>query len=631
MSSLTYNFYTGNGSLDTFAITFNYLDTDHIHVYLDDTEVFSPATWSQVGSDIVFVSPPASAVTVKIIRQTPRTLATRIVDFANGSLVTESDLDTSAIQLLYICQEAFETATTGDVGSDADFIKFSTSLDGYDAATKRIVRVADPTSATDAVNKQYIDGNYLPDDAGTWDAGTQKIKNVTDPALSQDAATKKYVDDIATWGSAGQAEVYSFTTSIGVNTYTLTGLENVETNMVVLSLGGVIQIPGVDFTIASGSPNSTLVLVETPSPDLVVAIQNFGKKLFIAADAVADGAITTVKLADGSVTTAKLADGAVTTVKLANDSVDANKLADDAVDTGAIVDLAVDSDKLGASAVTETKIGTGAITYSKLKTTGFASAPSTSTDQFIAIDGTTGAQSKKQIATTDLTDFNSALAAKPIDTFASAEDNISMGTGTTDGVDRFKVTNMAAPTATNDAATKKYVDDALAGSVAAGARGPYLLADYTLGSDSASFDVDSVYDANYDYYEVVIQDLKYTTTGHGDAWIRLKEQTGGTFVTSYKGAATTTIVLSTVVANATSTPIHTYTKFQVFGSGNSADGMSVMGESVTTSQGATGTIVKEDVFGLTTTTNYRFDGIRVSGTGTIRAGCSVKIYGYTDL
>lgn len=624
MSSLTYNFYTGNGSLDTFAITFNYLDTDHIHVYLDDTEVFSPATWSQVGSDIVFVSPPAASVAVKIIRQTPRTLATRIVDFTNGSLVTESDLDTSAIQLLYICQEAFETATTGDVGSDADFIKFSVSLDGYDAATERIVRVADPISATDAVNKQYIDGNYLPDDSGTWDAGTQKIKNVVDPALSQDAATKKYVDDIATWGSAGQAEVYSLTTTTGVNTYTLTGLENVETNMVVLSLGGVIQIPGVDFTVTSGSPNSTLVLVETPDPDLVVAVQNFGKKLFIAADAVADGTITTVKLADGSVTTAKLADLAVTNAKLDNDSITTSKIQDAAVTADKLDSDAVKTDNILALNVTEAKLAAKAVSYDKLKTTGFATAPATSTDQFIAIDGTTGAQSKKQIATTDLTDFNSALAAKPIDTFASAEDNVSMGTGTTDGVDRFKVTNMAAPTSDNDATTKKYVDDSLAGSVAAGARGPYLLADMTMGSAAATYDVVGVYDANYAYYEVVITNMT-TTSSPQEPWVRLKDQISGTFKTSYNGVGGISpgVIL---IHDLTGSGNIYYATFKIFGSGSSTgEKLNVIGQGITNGAGY-------EIAGSTVDTNLRFDGIRLGvDSGTLLSGVNVKIYAYSDL
>lgn len=619
MSNLSYNFYTATGSTDTFAVTFNYLDADHIHVYLDDAEVFSPATWSLVGTDVVFTSNPSAGVAVKIIRQTPRTLATRLVDFSSGSLVTEDDLDTSAIQLLYICQEAFETSTTGDVGSDADFIKFSVSLDGYDAAEERIVRVGDPTSATDAVNKQYIDGNYLPDDAGVWDAGSQRIKNVTDPSVSQDAATKKYVDDVATWGSAGQAEVYTFTTALATSSYTLTGLENVETNMVVLSLGGVIQVPGADYNIVAGSPNSTLNFVETPSPDLIVAIQNFGKKLYVASDALEDGGVTTAKLADGSVTTVKIADTAVTTAKLANDCVDVDKLGDESVDTDAIIDLAVTSDKLAAGSVDETKLGSGAVSYDKIKTTGFATSPGTATDQFIAIDGSTGDQSKRQIDTTDLTDFNSALAAKPIDTFAAADGNVTMGTGTTDGVDRFQVKSMAAPTADNDAATKKYVDDALAGSIAAGARGPYLLADMTMGSSAATFQVDGVYDANYDYYEVVIQNMK-TTSSPWQPWIRLKDQSTGSFITSYLGIAGSSFNFH----NNTSASNYSGS-FKIFNSGTSGAYLLALGLSIERFN-------EYVVRGATQATGVRFDGVQLGVVGgTLVSGVNVKIYGYTNL
>lgn len=97
----------------------------------------------------------------------------------------------------------------------------------------------------------------------------------------------------------------------------------------------------------------------------------------IATDALADAAITAIKVAtdaigtdaivDENITTEKLADNAVTQAKLSSNSVGNAELTGNAVDTAQIRDDAVTSQKIVDDAVTETKILDSAITDNKIR------------------------------------------------------------------------------------------------------------------------------------------------------------------------------------------------------------------------------------------------------------------------
>jgi len=129
---------------------------------------------------------------VNLYRETPIADADRIVDFQSGSVLTEADLDNSALQVLYAAQESADVAATvlGETATGTE----------WDAETKKIINVAEPTLAQDAATKSYTDtvplNRVTPGGTDEWDADTEKIVNVVDPTADQDAATKKYVDDV---------------------------------------------------------------------------------------------------------------------------------------------------------------------------------------------------------------------------------------------------------------------------------------------------------------------------------------------------------------------------------------------------------------------------------------------------
>ena len=139
--------YTANGSNATFAITFAFLDSTHVKVFLDGV---ATTAFSVSGSNVIMNSNPANGVVVMIKRETPTDA--RLVDFQDGSVLTESDLDKSADQNFFIAQEINDESQSA--------MKLDNS-DRFDALNKRIINVADPTAGQDAVTKNYLENVWL--------------------------------------------------------------------------------------------------------------------------------------------------------------------------------------------------------------------------------------------------------------------------------------------------------------------------------------------------------------------------------------------------------------------------------------------------------------------------------------
>ena len=139
--------YTANGNTDTFAITFSFIDSTHVKVFLDGV---STTAFTISGSNVVMNSNPANGVVVLIKRETPTDA--RLVDFQDGSVLTESDLDKSADQNFFIAQEINDESQSA--------MKLDNS-DRFDALNKRIINVADPTAGQDAVTKNYLENTFL--------------------------------------------------------------------------------------------------------------------------------------------------------------------------------------------------------------------------------------------------------------------------------------------------------------------------------------------------------------------------------------------------------------------------------------------------------------------------------------
>jgi hypothetical protein len=164
--ALSYTNYTGDGTTDTFAINFTYQNTSEISVTVDgvaETGLTFPSAAS-----VQLTSAPTTNAIVQVRRTTD--LTARAVDFASGSVLTEEDLDNSAIQLFHSAQEAVDRV--GDtIGLD--------TTNRWDAGNNRIINVGSPTASTDAATKAYADSIVTAAEAAAILAAQDEVDEAT--------------------------------------------------------------------------------------------------------------------------------------------------------------------------------------------------------------------------------------------------------------------------------------------------------------------------------------------------------------------------------------------------------------------------------------------------------------------
>ena len=278
----TYVDYTGNGSETDFNFSFPYIKTSHVAVEVNEgqgagglnkwvrkTLTTDYTVQTSPNTFVRFTTPPASNVKVRVLRDSEANEG--IVDFANGSVLTETELDNSYQHNRYLAQEAEEGITGGALTKDATSGQFN-------ADALRLENLADPDTDDDAVNKGYADGRYVDvagdtmtgsltlnadpssnlhastkqyvdnNDAlqvtksgdtmsGELNMGSNKVTNLADPTVDADAANKNYVDDTITTSLATGSPppgVQLATAQIQDDAITYAKLQNVATNNVLL-------------------------------------------------------------------------------------------------------------------------------------------------------------------------------------------------------------------------------------------------------------------------------------------------------------------------------------------------------------------------------------------------------------
>lgn len=332
----SYQLHTATGSTASFSFADidGFLSTDHLKVYLNGTKLTSGYSLNTATKTMALTTTPVSGAAVRIQRETPKTLAGRVTDFVDGSVLTADALDAANIQNLYIAQEAADSGNAG------------------------MQRTADD---------------------GAWDALNIPIERVGLPLATTDAATKQYVDNLAyanAFGLAPGAVPQSWTITAVANqlAYTLSDPTPaaIDANMFIVSVDGVVQRPN-SYVITESGGVYTLTLLGTSSEiadDSDIHVRNFGISRTVSGSVntsvIEDGAVTGEKLGLNAVTTTKILNEQVTTEKIAGLAITEAKLAGLAVTEGKIASLAVTEGKIGASAVSTDKIAAGAVTATKL-------------------------------------------------------------------------------------------------------------------------------------------------------------------------------------------------------------------------------------------------------------------------
>ena len=173
--------YTADGNTNQFDITFSYIDSTHVKVFVNNVEDtnFTFITTTRIQTS----STPTNGQVVKIERQTPT--SARLVDFQDGSVLTETDLDKSANQNFFIVQENVDDITD-KLGKNNSGI--------FDAGNTRITNVADPTSDSDVVTKSFLvtsENNAATSATAAASSATAAASSATSAASSATTATTK--------------------------------------------------------------------------------------------------------------------------------------------------------------------------------------------------------------------------------------------------------------------------------------------------------------------------------------------------------------------------------------------------------------------------------------------------------
>jgi len=130
-------------------LTLGFLSSAHLSVTVNG----APASFSinAARTQLTIAAPAiAGGETILVTRATPATEVGRIVNFQDLSHVRQSDLDTSALQLLYIAQE------TLDVAAGAERLELGGSGQ-WAGEGRKIQNLANGSASTDAATKGQLD------------------------------------------------------------------------------------------------------------------------------------------------------------------------------------------------------------------------------------------------------------------------------------------------------------------------------------------------------------------------------------------------------------------------------------------------------------------------------------------
>jgi len=167
-TAATFTNHTGNGTAGPFSISFSYLTESEVDVTVGGVlkTITTHYTFTSA-TQITFTSgnEPANGVAIKFQRDTD--ISAKKVDFVDGSVLTESDLDTQNNQLLFAQQEivgnivgltnaqvrtAVESATDSNVFTDDDHSK----LNGIEAGATADQTNAEIRAAVEAASDSNV-------------------------------------------------------------------------------------------------------------------------------------------------------------------------------------------------------------------------------------------------------------------------------------------------------------------------------------------------------------------------------------------------------------------------------------------------------------------------------------------
>lgn len=325
MANTFVDYTVGAGQTD-FAFSFPYLDDTHLVVQLDDSTGSSPGgkfytvstgDYSIITSPsalIRFTTAPETGARIRIKRDSASNIA--LVDFENGSVLTEVELDRAYLHNLYLSEEIEE-------GSGKN-VMTKNSAGNFEADLAKIVDVADPTNPQDAVTKNYADTTFVDvagdTMTGNLDMGSNKVTSSAVPGTGNDLTNKTYVDgqdalqvtkagdnmtgDLAMGGNMVSGLGAPISSDHSARKGYVDDQDALQVTKAGDSMSGNLQMNSSSKVIQSESPSSGNDLTNKTYVDAQIATT--------LATGTAGGPVDTANIADDAITADKLADTAVT-------------------------------------------------------------------------------------------------------------------------------------------------------------------------------------------------------------------------------------------------------------------------------------------------------------------------------
>ena len=172
---------TADGANTPITLGFSYRNTSDLVVKVDGvTKTLTTHYTFPTSNTITFTSGniPTNGQIVEVRRVTSH--SARLVDYVAGATLTETDLDNDSVQAFNMAQESIDYAQDS-IAKDA--------TDVFDAVTKRIKNVADPTAAQDASTKAYTDAQVATVSTNAAAAATSATNAATSETNAATSAT----------------------------------------------------------------------------------------------------------------------------------------------------------------------------------------------------------------------------------------------------------------------------------------------------------------------------------------------------------------------------------------------------------------------------------------------------------